>query len=50
LVIFEETDDSNPVHINYDFTKSNPLTIIADEEVAEKKIRKRGNRHYKIKK
>ena len=50
LEIFEESDDSNPVHVNYDFTKSDPLTIITDEDIIERKVRKNVKRHYKIKK
>ena len=50
LEIFEESDDSNPVHINYDFTKSEPLSIITDEDIVNKRPRRKGPRHYKIKK
>lgn len=52
LEIFEESDDSNPMHINYDFTKSEPLSIITDEDIVNKRPRSRrsGKRHYKVKK
>ena len=52
LEIFEESDDSNPMHINYDFTKSEPLSIINDEDIDNKRPRPRriGTRHYKVKK
>jgi len=50
LEIFEESDDSNPTHVNYDFTKSEPLSIINDEDIVNKRPRRTGKRHYKIKK
>jgi len=52
LEIFTESDDTNPTHINYDFTKSEPLSIINDddEEIIENKVREKINRHYKVKK
>jgi hypothetical protein len=52
LEIFIESDDSNPVHVNYDFTKSEPLSIINedDDEIIEKVIRGKIKRHYKLKK
>ena len=52
LEIFIESDDSNPAHVNYDFTKSEPLSIINedDEGIIVKKVREKINRHYKVKK
>lgn len=50
LEIFEETDDSVPTHINYDFTKSEPLSIITEEDIVPKRPKRRFKRHYKIKK
>ena len=50
LEIFEESDDSGPTHINYDFTKSEPLSIITDEDILPERPKRRFNRHYKIKK
>jgi len=52
LEIFIESDDSNPAHVNYDFTKSEPLSIINedDDEIIEKVIRGKIKRHYKLKK
>lgn len=50
LEIFEESDDSVPVHVNYDFTKSEPLSIINDEDFVPQRPRRRFKRHYKIKK
>jgi len=46
--IFTETDDTNPLHINYDFTKSEPLSIIEEEDIITKKTNT--IRHYKLKK
>ena len=52
LEIFPEFDDSNPAHVNYDFTKSEPLSIINedDDEIIEKIVRGKIKRHYKVKK
>ena len=51
LELFVESDDSVPTHVNYDFTKSEPLSIInEDDDIIEEKIRKKFKRHYKIKK
>jgi hypothetical protein len=40
LEVFTETDDANPLHVNYDFTKSEPLTIITEEDILPKKNNK----------
>jgi hypothetical protein len=51
LELFIESDDSNPLHVNYDFTKSEPLSIINDDDnLLKKKVKGRSNRHYKVKK
>jgi hypothetical protein len=51
LELFIESDDSNPLHVNYDFTKSEPLSIINDDDnLLKKKVKGRNNRHYKVKK
>lgn len=46
--VFEESDDVNPLHINYDFTKSEPLSIINDDEGEIKKTPIK-RRSYKLK-
>jgi hypothetical protein len=49
LDVFEESDDTNPLHVNYDFTKSEPLSIINDDE-GEVKKNPIKHRSYKLKK
>jgi len=53
LELFVESDDVNPLHINYDFTKSEPLSIINDDDDEVEQKKKSGvgiKRHYKLKK
>lgn len=51
LEIFVESDENNPLHVNYDFSKPDPVTIVdEDDELIEKKVRENIKRHYKVKK
>lgn len=49
LEIFTESDDSNPLHVHYDFDKKEPFSIVPDEDIIEEKVRKKVKRHYKVK-